>query len=82
MVYGSDRKEKDRPVYFSIMTVMLYEEMKLLVVLSAIGQAASNLSLDIDNSWHDETMEDLAVYFYGAALGLGVLALFSDCFFK
>jgi len=24
MVYGSDHKEKDRPVYFSIMTVMLY----------------------------------------------------------
>jgi len=50
MVYGSDQKEKDRPVYFSIMKVMLYAEMKLLVVLSALGQTACYLSLDIENA--------------------------------
>lgn len=59
-----------------------YPEVKTLLALSFLEQTSTFLSLDIDNPWNSKLTYDLSRYFIGAAVGLVVLALYSDCFIK
>ncbi len=72
-----------RPKTFSYAQTLRYKEMQLLLVLSVLIQSSCYISLDIDKPYKDgDERFPLEFYTGGAACGLVVLAIWSDCLIK
>ena len=71
-----------RPLYFSFIRILNYNEVIRLILLGTFSQLASYINLNEDHPEQNHKIRfwPLMYYMYGSSAGLAFLAIYSDCF--